>query len=168
MSNQPMDDAAIARQDRDHAHPIVGRRLRVGLQFFLVIVASCLLVLAYLAYRGVTVSLQAENTLHTYGLVLEVVTNYVETNERWPDSWNDLLTSSPSNHASRFQWPDDVEQIAEVVSIDFALTIDAVARMTENQFMAVKQIGPNYGPEHHEIGRLLAAARKAAKQSAKD
>ena len=54
------------------------------------LVFAALLVGAWMLYTGVTVSLQAEENLHSTLFTIRLVEQFVHDNGRWPKSWIDL------------------------------------------------------------------------------
>jgi len=111
-------------------------------------------------------SLDAERTLHAYDLVLQLLTVYVNQNSgRWPKNWDDLTTVSLAEQSSIFRWPNEVDEIRQRVYVDFSINGLDVAAMNVDDFSAVKQIGPNYGPSERRIRELLEATRRESQES---
>jgi hypothetical protein len=112
-------------------------------------------------YGAARWSLEAEKTLHAYGMVLDLVSAHVEkTAGQWPRSWDDLRVLSSSRESCGWRWPRDLDKIRERVRCDFSLACAEVARQSPDNFRAVEQIGPNFGCEWPEVCRLLAICRK--------
>ena len=59
---------------------------RVALGLVLIALATG----AWMAYKGISVSLQAENTLHATIFTIQLVQQFVAENRRWPQSWDEL------------------------------------------------------------------------------
>ena len=113
------------------------------------------------AYQAETSSLEAEKTLHAYLVSLDLLTVYVRKNPgKWPTSWDDLIGVSPSTQSPIYHWPEDSGEFSRRVQIDFGLTRAQIAAQNEDNFSAVIQVGPNYGPEEPRIKMLLEAARR--------
>lgn len=121
--------------------------------------------LLWLGY-GIHVSLEAENTLHAYILVLDVVEQHVLQHDgRWPKSWEELDLSKPAKGQGIWMWPDDRARIAERIQIDFMLTTVQVVKMTPENFSAIHQVWPNYGPRESELAVFLENMRKSIAQT---
>jgi hypothetical protein len=102
----------------------------------------------------------AEETLGAYRLVLDVVTTHVrDGGGTWPRSWEELYGVTPSDRYLTWRWPEDAHRIRKRVEIDFTLTPADVASMDAESFSAIRQLGPNYGPEPAQISALLEAVR---------
>ena len=98
-------------------------------------------------YFGAAVGREAETTLHAFALVLDVVGKHICAHSgQWPDSWDDLAKTSPARNHPSFLWPDDVVKIRKRIRIHFGVTTADVIATGKDQFTAVEQIGPNYGP----------------------
>lgn len=131
----------------------------------LVAVIACGVVLTC---RSITVSLEAERTLHAYTLTLDVLEQYMSTNAgNWPRSWEDLARVTPEIQSPVFRWPDDLRRIRQRISIDFNLTREQVAATDPTEFSGVVQVGPNYGPDEARIRNLIMIAKKNAGQKEK-
>lgn len=126
--------------------------------------ASVVLVIAIglVVWRGASNSLEAEATLHAYNLVLDVVTQYIKENGKWPDNWDALAKISPALEHSIWTWPRDVDEIRKRVKVDFSLQIRDVASMHEDTFNAIEQMGPHYGGNESEIRELIATAKRVS------
>lgn len=120
---------------------------------------------AVLVYQAITVSLQAENTLHANYLVLAVVTSHLEKdNTEWPRSWDELMAAVPNQERGMYAWPKDLEELQQRVRIDFSLTVAQVSAMDPIDFNAVAPIGPHYPIGEGAVEQLLKAARKRSSQ----
>ncbi len=98
-------------------------------------------------YYGAAIGREAETTLHAFALVLDVVGKHICAHSgQWPASWDDLAKTSPDRNHPSFVWPDDVAKVKKRIRIHFGVTTAKVIATGRDQFMAVKQIGPNYGP----------------------
>lgn len=124
--------------------------------------ASVVLVIAigFVVWRGVSNSLEAEATLHAYNLVLDVVAEYIKEHEMWPDSWDALGNTSPALEHNVWTWPRNMDEIRRRVKIDFSLQIHDVARMHEDTFNAIEQVGPHYGGNESAIREVIATAKQ--------
>jgi hypothetical protein len=111
-------------------------------------------------YRSVMVSLDAERTLGAYYLVLDVLTVYVQQNSAWPANWDDVAVIKPEQRYG-FAWPADLDDVRGRIRVDFALQLSEVAAMDPDRFLAVEQVGWNYGPHRGRSERLVNAARRA-------
>jgi hypothetical protein len=116
-------------------------------------------------YSGVSVSLEAEKTLHAYGMVLDLVSTYVEkTSGQWPRNWDDLRQLSTSRESCGWQWPRDLEEIQKRILCDFSVTCSEVAKQNPEDFHAIEQIGPNYGSYDSQV--LMSVCKKYAQDAA--
>jgi hypothetical protein len=119
---------------------------------------------AWCLYSGVTCSLEAERTLHAYGMVLDLVSTHMEkTSGQWPRSWDDLR-QLPHSEVCGWQWPRDLEDIQKRVRCDFSVTCAEVAKQSPDNFHAVEQIGPNYGCYDSQV--LLSICKKYSQSAA--
>jgi hypothetical protein len=114
------------------------------------------------AWRGVTNSLEAEKTLLVYTATLDILTVYLKHNHgKWPTSWDDMTSVSPSSQIPAYPWPEDISEFRKRVHINFELTGAQVAAMDPEHFSAVEQIEPNYGPHEAGIRQVLNVVRRA-------
>jgi hypothetical protein len=117
--------------------------------------------------RTIAESLQAEDTLHAYDLVLDVVGAHLRgTSGTWPTSWDDLAGVRPEEDHSVFRWPQDMRKIRRRVRIDFTLSTREVARMDVAHFAAIQQIGPNFGNHEPAVRKLLHTVRQTGPRGA--
>ena len=100
------------------------------------------IVLIILFFRGVTLSLEAENrswaTVSTCLIIEEYITQ--NNSHQWPRSWDDLADIVHTEHQPT--WPNDREFYELNVAIDFNATLEEVAQMTPEDFSAIKPVGP--------------------------
>ena len=119
---------------------------------------------AFLAYRFIRVSREAQYNRSAYFLVLEVLGDYLAENHgEWPRSWDDLIRVRNSGVAD-FRWPMDIGAVRKRIRIDFDLTTTEVISTGIEHFTAVTQIEPNYRADPWLINGLLYRARLAAGQ----
>ncbi len=137
---------------------------------------------AWMVYRGIAVSLQAEETLHATLFCVRLVEQFVAENGRWPRSWEELeeLPASgeaPSPMSGRisvvriggqhgYDWPGASPEIRRRVSIDFGADPREIARQDPMSVAAIKPIGPYY--EYRDYGfvaSLQATIRKSVKEA---
>ena len=112
--------------------------------------------------RSYRESIEAEETLHAYYLVMDVVTVFVKANEgTWPKSWDELKSVSPAREHAVWAWPDDLSQIAQRVEVDFGVIPDW---SEPESFSAIRQLGPRYGPDKVWVKELLLAIHSATKE----
>jgi hypothetical protein len=120
----------------------------------LVVVAT----LGIVIYRAVSVSLEAEKTLHAYRFVLDSTTGYVKQHPgEWPKSWDELLSGTTSHGSD--QWPS-IEDIKHRVIVDFAAKSSEIIQQDHANFTAITQSEPNYGPNEGRIKALQDAIRQ--------
>ncbi|MFV0446372.1 MAG: hypothetical protein ACK5Q5_22595 [Planctomycetaceae bacterium] len=131
-------------------------------------VGLLVLTCAAFVYTRVRESLEAEETLHAYRVVLDALTVYVrESNGRWPESWDELSRVAPTGSHGVFDWPADIPDISKRVHVRFDLTASDVAEMDSSRFTAVEQMGPNYGPDLARIEQLKETSGFAVTQEGK-
>jgi type II secretory pathway pseudopilin PulG len=121
---------------------------------------------AWMAYQGISVSLQAENTLHATIFAIQLVQQFVDENKRWPKSWSELESISVSDPAPRYAWPTASNELQQRVFIDFAAHPLKVAEQDPWDFKAIKPIGPCYpGAEHSFVVSLQNTVRDSIEKS---
>ena len=119
---------------------------------------------AFLGYRFIRVSREAQYNRSAYFLVLDVLPDYLAENHgEWPRSWDDLIRVRNSGVAD-FRWPMDIREVRKRIRINFDLTTSEVISTGIEQFTAVTQIEPNYGADPWLIDWFLYRARVAAGQ----
>ncbi|MEM9365902.1 MAG: hypothetical protein AAGD07_07880 [Planctomycetota bacterium] len=121
---------------------------------------------AWMVYRGIRVSLHAEENLHTTMFTLHLVNQFVAQQGRWPHSWKELEQVSLSNVAplppssekaiTRIggqhgnSWSAAYPDIRERVKIDFQADPDTMVSQDPMEFTAIRPIGPYY--EYRDYG----------------
>ena len=99
-------------------------------------------------------------------MVIDVVERFVLQHQgRWPHSWDELASTSLTEQSAVWNWPDDRDEIAKRVHVDFAVSTEQVRRMTPETFTAIVQIGPNYGPSEYRVESLIERVRKSIIES---
>jgi hypothetical protein len=146
-------------------------------------VAVLLVAVAYAGwkvYRGVSVSLQAEENLHATLFTVQLVERFVAQHGRWPRSWGELEALAVRGDAPApqpgqvgavciggshgYDWPAASPELQRRVSIDFAADLAQVAAQDAMAFTAIKPIGPYY--EYRDYGfvqSLQATLRRSMK-----
>jgi hypothetical protein len=117
---------------------------------------------AWLVYRGVSTSLQAEANLHYSLDALQIVERFVTQNGRWPRSWAELESVDMRDGQFDRDWPRVSADMQQWVEIDFGADPLDVARQDRMNFSAIKPKGPYY--EYRDYGyvdRLQDAIRKS-------
>jgi type II secretory pathway pseudopilin PulG len=129
-----------------------------------VLIVVALFCIAASILQCVTVSLEAEKTLHANQVVLEVLEVYMRENpDRWPQSWEQLSKVNISNDQHwMFSWPEDIEKLRKRVSINFDLTRAQVADMRPEWFSALKPFPPYFPLDEHRIESFIEVARNEA------
>ena len=134
----------------------------------------------WMVYRGITVSLQAEENLHATLFTIRLVEQFVAEQGRWPRSWGELEAMPVSGDAPPplqgeisalriggqrgYDWPAASPEIQRRVAIDFAADPAAIVRQDPMDFTAIKPIGPYY--EYRDYGfvaSLQATIRRSIK-----
>ncbi len=119
----------------------------------------CLAVLVTYVIYGISVSLQAENTLLAVCVVSEIVETYVrETGGNWPRSWDDL-ESVEIAHSGGYSWPADRPQLEARVHIDFEFEPEKSSIEDAKLFYGIEPIGPCYQGFERCFLPLLKALR---------
>jgi hypothetical protein len=113
------------------------------------------------AYEAISASLHAERGLHATRWTIQAAEDYVtKHNGAWPRSWVDLEESS-SQMKDAYGITGGREHVEEFVAVDFKADPDRLAKQTEEQFTAIKPVGPLYPSYRSQIPFLLEALRKA-------
>jgi hypothetical protein len=111
-------------------------------------------------YDGISASLHAEMGLHATRQTIETVEVYVKNhNGQWPRSWNDL-EQSRSAVAEVYRWTGGREHVNEFVFIDFDADANRLAKQTDDEFDAIRPVGPFYGSYRFAIPLLLQTLRQ--------
>ncbi len=112
------------------------------------------------AYDGISASLHAESGLHATRLTIQAVEEYVKKHDgAWPRSWKELEQSS-TKIKDVYDWTQGSGNIDNFVSVDFGANPDRLAKQTEEDFTAIKPVGPYYGSYRIEVPFLLEALRQ--------
>jgi hypothetical protein len=138
-----------------------------------------------MVYRGIAVSIQAEETLHATLFGVRLVEQFVAENGRWPRSWEELEALQVSQEAPSpmsgeisvlriggqhgYDWPGGSQEIRRRVSIDFGADVRAIARQDPMSFAAIKPIGPYYEcRDYGFVDSLQATIRKSVKEASRE
>jgi len=95
-------------------------------------------------YYSISTSLHAEMTLHAINLVTVVVDRFVQQENRWPKSWDDLQVVRAVDVPSCYSWPDDAETLRDFVAIDFDADLTTLGSQTVEEFDAIGPTGAYY------------------------
>ncbi len=115
---------------------------------------------AWCVYEGISASLHAEMGLHATQMTIEAVEEYVRKNDgNWPRSWKAIEQSSPKAFDA-YQWTRGSNSISQYVFVDFDADPNRLATQSEDEFEAIKPVGPFYGSYRHHIPFLLQALRE--------
>ena len=131
---------------------------RLIFRIVLILVAAFLIFFFITIYNAASFALRAENALHANLLVVMLVREYVDKNNSWPKSWQDLEQLPPHEWAM-FHWPKDREKLQEYVFVDFSADIDQLALESPEQFVVIHSKVPSY-PYDGEIPSLLNTIRQ--------
>ena len=125
----------------------------------------------WMAYSGISISLQAERNLHDTLFAIQVVEQFVHDKGHWPRSWEELeqlpfpsKTPSPLNVDRGYDedWPARSKIVWERVFIDFQAEPEQIARQDPMKFVAIKPIGPFYEYRDYEaVPSLQKTLQKA-------
>jgi hypothetical protein len=125
---------------------------------FLVLSISLPIVLVRLSLG---ISVKAQETLGRYRITLELIGTYLNQNSgKWPKSWDDLAKVQ-HNDFGGIRWPADIDQIKQRIHVNFDTNTEAVIAGGIENFSAVTQSTPNYGPFPWFIHTLLYEARRS-------
>lgn len=150
--------AGIFRKVFHKTHP-VNKRTAI-----LSIVGAAFVVIAGVLWQAVSVSIEAEKTLHAYNLTLDVVGRFItEHGGAWPENWKALASASPTTNGMVWNWPGDIEEIRKRVKVDFSLETKEVAAMRVDEFKAIQELGPRYGASEPAVRRLVEIAQNATR-----
>lgn len=121
---------------------------------------------AWAVYRGISVSLQAEHTLHATIMTFCVVEQFVNQQQRWPISWEELERQSlpESSQRGMYRWPESSSEIQSRVIIDFNANLSALIDQDPMNFTAIRPIGPYFEYRHYGyVPDLKDAVRRSIK-----
>lgn len=128
--------------------------------FFFALLVLILLLVSWVGY-GLSTSMRAEETLHAYKLVADLVCVYLnEQGGKWPKDWDGLLAIEPSRTHGVWDWPEESEQVIKRLELDFSVTTAQVAAMKVETLDVIKQQWPHYEHDHYWSARLLEAAKR--------
>jgi hypothetical protein len=141
------------------------RRFYFGVSL-VVLLISGVCIFGWMIYRGISVSLQAEENLHATLFTVRLVEQFVHDKERWPTSWDELKglafpSTAPSPRNGEIsvvyiggqhghKWPDQAKHLMERVEIDFKIDPKFIVDQDPMSFTAIKPIGPYY--EYRDYG----------------
>jgi hypothetical protein len=144
---------------------------RATVKVVLLLVVAGVFVGGWMVYRGIKVSLQAEETLQATRLALRAVEQFVRENSRWPKSWEELGTikrdpgTFPTKDMVGYLWPEDwpaaLPRVRQRVAIDFEADLTALAMEDPFELVAVKPVGPHYKVYDGELQSLHSAIHAA-------
>ena len=98
--------------------------------------------------------------LHATIGTVEAVEDFVRKHDgAWPRSWGELEQTSPQIRDA-YGFTDGRAKIEEFVSIDFNANPDQLMKQSEEEFDAIKPVGPSYGSYRYHLPSLLAALRE--------
>jgi hypothetical protein len=118
----------------------------------------------WLVYRGVAVSLQAEENLLATLFTVRLVEQFVAEHGRWPRSWSELERVKVSADPAGSDWPARSAAIQRCVAIDFSADPVEIARQDPMAFTAIRPIGPYYEyRDHGEVAYLQQTIRRSVK-----
>jgi hypothetical protein len=152
-------EIASARCEVDESESMPRRRSLLWIS--LLILCGIVGYSAYFVNRVFMDAIVADGVDHSYQTTLSAVILHIEERNDWPKNWEALTPF--------LQRVDpDPERIAAVptrVHVDFTLSLNDVAKMTQGGFVAIEPIEPNYGRAEGAISQLLDVARSSrAKQ----
>ena len=133
------------------------------------IVAAVIIALTWCAwtiYRGISVSLQAEHTIHATIMTIRVVEQFVTEQQRWPSSWEELERQSlpEASQGGMYRWPESSSEIQGRVIIDFNADLTAMIDQDPMLFTAIRPIGPYFEYRHYGfVSDLKDAVRRSIK-----
>jgi hypothetical protein len=132
--------------------------------------ATLILVLIGFSLRSSLSRIVAANPFRqvaAYDSAISVLYKYVQDRGRWPTSWDDM---TPEN-ASATHGAELISEIRRHVNIDFSLTLEKIATMNPDRFVAGAVIcteDPGLGRNDPDVIKLIELARlKAAQQPPK-
>lgn len=130
------------------------------------VIVAALIGIAWLVSNGITVSIRAEQNLHSTLYVVRLVDEFVYENHRWPKSWSELeemqyagdaytqrngeLNALRVGGAMTFQWPADSLVLQRRVNINFDADPNVIVHQNPMDFDAIKPNGPYY--EYRDYG----------------
>jgi hypothetical protein len=130
--------------------------------FRLVLLAIVVLIggALWCVYDAVSEALHAEKGLHATNLTIEAVAEYLDKhNGAWPRSWKELEQSS-SQMGEAYRFAGGSDKIQEFVAFDFNADPDRLAQQTDDEFAAIKPVGPRFESYRIEVPFLLETLRR--------
>lgn len=116
-------------------------------------------------YQAASIAYLAEKRLHSIILVTVVVVAFIEQEQRWPTSWDDLRAIEQVEVPSMYSWPDHADIVREFVEIDFDADLTEIATQTAEEFDAVRPSGPCYPYDDYVyVPQLLERAKAVGRQ----
>jgi hypothetical protein len=147
-------------QGREGVAPGRTPQLRWALRAIVALLVSGIGFGLWSLYEGISASLHAEIGLHATQMAIEAVEEYVRKHDGgWPRSWKALQESSPKTF-DVYQWTGGFDHVNQYVFIDFEADPDRLATQSDDEFEAIKPVGPYYGSYKYHIPFLLQALRE--------
>jgi hypothetical protein len=116
----------------------------------------------WLVCHVVSVSLEAERTLHATLFTVRLVDQFVAERGRWPNSWDELESLPTTHDLLGTSWPAASAQIQRRVRIEFLAEPQRIARQDPMSFTAISPIGPYYEyRDYGAVASLQATIRKS-------
>jgi hypothetical protein len=95
-------------------------------------------------------------------LATVVVDRFIQQEQRWPNSWDDLRGVQTVDAPSMYSWPEDADTIQEYVTIDFDVDVNVIASQTADDFDAIEPIGSFYPyKDYGFVDSLIESAKTA-------
>lgn len=96
----------------------------------------------------------------------KVADNFVRQENRWPNSRDELRTVEFADAPSMYSWPHDVDEVRELVAIEFDTDIATVASQSTERFDKTVPIGACYPyKDYGFVGSLPQSAKDATAAS---
>src|SRR5579883_1065199 len=105
---------------------------------------------AWLLYRCVSTSIEAETNLQFTLFALQLVERFVSQTGRWPHSWGELEGVPMREGPFGRDWPTASPEVQRRILIDFGVDPREVARQEPMSLTAIRPIGPYY--EYRDYG----------------
>jgi hypothetical protein len=123
--------------------------LTLGILFILALATG-----GYLVYRGIQITMRAEERLQATRVVAELIADHIEKSptHSWPTSWADL--EKLPREGCMFRWPQQASEYKAIVTIDFTTTTAKV--LTQS-----RHLHRRHRPPRPKLRRLPATGTSA-------
>jgi len=87
---------------------------------------------------------EGEKTFHSFVLATAVVERFIQQENRWPTSWDDLQVVDTVEAGSMYSWPNDAKIVQDYVTIDFDADLTTIGSQRVEEFDSIGPIQAGY------------------------